>query len=167
MRVDPADIGRELTVGEMAARSGVAVSTLHFYEAQGLIQSMRSRGNQRRYSREVLRRIAIIKVAQRTGIPLASIRQALSTLPDRRTPTAGDWSRLSARWKSELDDRIDRLIRLRDQLNDCIGCGCLSTAACPLRNPYDELSEEGPGPRLLDPEPPQPQAAAGCAGEGA
>src|SRR5258707_3290336 len=108
---------REMTVGEVAARSGVAVSTLHFYETKGLIKSWRNRGNQRRYPREVLRRVAVIKVAQRTGIPLASIHRALMTLPEGRTPTAADWSRLSARWKVELDERIVKLTRLRDQLN--------------------------------------------------
>lgn len=151
-RVTPESFHRELTVGEVAARSGVPVSTLHFYEQKGLIRSFRSQGNQRRYAREVLRRVAIIKVAQRTGIPLAEIREALSTLPEGRTPTAADWSRLSAQWKATLDGRIARLTRLRDQLTDCIGCGCLSTAACPLRNPFDELSEQGAGPRLLDPD---------------
>ncbi|MDQ8729934.1 redox-sensitive transcriptional activator SoxR [Bradyrhizobium sp. LHD-71] len=150
-RINQAKISRELTVGEVAARSGVAVSALHFYEARGLIRSTRNQGNQRRYPREVLRRVAIIKVAQRTGMPLAEIHDALSALPAGRTPTAADWRRLSARWKAHLDDRIARLSRLRDQLNDCIGCGCLSTAACPLRNPHDSLSEQGPGPRLLDP----------------
>ena len=151
-RVPPETFHRELTVGEVAARSGVPVSTLHFYEAKGLIRSFRSQGKQRRYAREVLRRVAIIKVAQRTGIPLAEIREALSTLPEGRTPTAADWSRLSSHWKAKLDGRIARLTRLRDQLTDCIGCGCLSTAACPLRNPFDELSEQGSGPRLLDPD---------------
>ena len=141
-------IDRELTVGEVARRSGVAVSTLHFYEAKGLLHSNRNRGNQRRYPREVLRRVAVIKVAQRAGIPLATIREALAALPDSRTPTAGDWSALSMRWRDEL---IERLTRLRDQLDGCIGCGCLSTKHCPLRNPYDELAEEGAGPRLLDP----------------
>lgn len=150
-RLDPSRIGRDLSVGEVAARSGVAVSTLHFYEAKGLIKSWRNRGNQRRYPREVLRRVAVIKVAQRIGIPLASIRDALMALPEGRTPTTKDWSRLSARWKAELDDRIDKLTRLRDQLEDCIGCGCLSIKACRLRNPWDELAEQGPGPRLLDP----------------
>lgn len=148
---EPGRIKKELTVGEVAARSGVAVSALHFYESKGLIRSWRSRGNQRRYPREVLRRVAVIKVAQRLGIPLASVREALSELPEERTPTAGDWSKLSARWRAELDDRIARLTRLRDQLSDCIGCGCLSLEACPLRNPWDELSEQGPGPRLLEP----------------
>jgi MerR family redox-sensitive transcriptional activator SoxR len=141
-----------LTVGEVASRSGVAVSTLHFYEAQGLISSWRNSGNQRRYAREVLRRVAVIKVAQRTGIPLAEIREALATLPENRTPTAADWKKLSARWRLQLNDRIERLTRLRDQLDGCIGCGCLSLETCPLRNPWDRLAEEGPGPRLLDPE---------------
>ncbi|MGI8739673.1 MAG: redox-sensitive transcriptional activator SoxR [Gammaproteobacteria bacterium] len=141
----------ELTVGELAARSGVAVSAIHFYESKGLIQSRRNQGNQRRYPREVLRRVAVIKVAQRVGIPLASSRDALSTLPEERTPTAADWRRLSATWKAELNDRISRLTQLRDQLNRCIGCGCLSLKDCPLRNPRDELSEQGPGPRLLKP----------------
>jgi MerR family redox-sensitive transcriptional activator SoxR len=139
-------------VGEVAARSGVAVSTLHFYESKGLIKSWRNAGNQRRYAREVLRRVAVIKVAQRTGIPLASIRKALKALPGERTPTAGDWKSLSAAWRAELNDRIDRLTRLRDQLDGCIGCGCLSLGVCPLRNPWDKLSAQGPGPRLLDPD---------------
>ncbi|HUN85396.1 MAG TPA: redox-sensitive transcriptional activator SoxR [Terracidiphilus sp.] len=144
-------ISTVLTVGEVAARSGVAVSTLHFYEAAGLIRSWRNRGNQRRYPREVLRRVAVIKVAQRTGIPLAEIRGALATLPDGRTPTAEDWRKLSRRWRAVLDERIARLTGLRDQLDGCIGCGCLSLGVCPLRNPWDRLSEQGPGPRLLDP----------------
>lgn len=143
---------RELSVGEVAQRSGVAVSTLHFYESKGLIKSWRNEGNQRRYAREVLRRVAVIKVAQRTGIPLESIRQALEELPDNRTPDAEDWKRLSGKWRTELDDRIQRLIGLRDQLDGCIGCGCLSLGVCPLRNPWDKLGEEGPGPRLLDPD---------------
>jgi MerR family transcriptional regulator, redox-sensitive transcriptional activator SoxR len=142
----------ELTVGQVAERSGVAVSTLHFYEAQGLIRSWRNAGNQRRYPREVLRRIAVIRVAQRTGISLASIRDALKALPNGRTPTAEDWQKLSVRWRGELNDRIGRLTRLRDQLDGCIGCGCLSLGVCPLRNPWDRLAEEGPGPRLLDPD---------------
>jgi len=144
-------IGRELTVGELAARSGVAVSTLHFYEAKGLITSWRNRGNQRRYPRGMLRVVAIIKVAQSTGVPLAAIRETLTALPEGRAPTMKDWSRLSATWRADLDNRIAKLTRLRDQLNDCIGCGCLSLKSCPLRNPLDELSKQGPGPRLLDP----------------
>jgi MerR family redox-sensitive transcriptional activator SoxR len=141
-----------MTVREVAARSGVAVSALHFYEAKGLIKSWRNPGNQRRYAREVLRRVAVIKVAQRTGIPLAAIRKALKSLPGERTPTASDWKKLSAAWRSYLSHRIDRLTRLRDQLNGCIGCGCLSLGVCPLRNPRDKLAKQGPGPRILDPD---------------
>jgi len=143
---------KQLTVGEVARRSGVAVSTLHFYEAKGLIRSWRTNGNQRRYAREVLRRVAIIRVAQRTGMELKAIRQALKSLPRERTPNAEDWKKLSVSWKGELNERIDRLTRLRDQLDGCIGCGCLSMEACPLRNPWDRLSKQGPGPRLLEPQ---------------
>lgn len=145
------DIGKQLTVGEVAARSGVAVSALHFYEAKGLIKSVRNAGNQRRYPREVLRRVAIIKVAQRLGIPLASIGAALLTLPEGRTPNAADWRSLSAAWRGELDERIASLTLLRDRLDGCIGCGCLSVDTCPLRNPFDELAVQGPGARLLNP----------------
>ncbi|HET9801649.1 MAG TPA: redox-sensitive transcriptional activator SoxR, partial [Candidatus Acidoferrum sp.] len=140
---------RELTVGEVARRSGVAVSALHFYESKGLIKSWRNAGNQRRYAREVLRRVALIKVAQKTGIPLAAIRKALKALPGERTPTGEDWKKLSLGWRAELNARIERLTRLRDQLDGCIGCGCLSLGVCPLRNPYDTLGKEGPGPRIL------------------
>ncbi|MCA0421169.1 MAG: redox-sensitive transcriptional activator SoxR [Proteobacteria bacterium] len=142
----------ELSVGDVARRSGLAVSALHFYEAEGLIRSHRTAGNQRRYAREVLRRVAIIKVAQRAGIPLKTIREAFKALPQERTPTVADWTHLSSAWKQELERRIDRLTRLRDHLNGCIGCGCLSVRDCPLHNPFDRLAEEGPGPRLLDPE---------------
>ena len=152
MHPEQSQIAAELTVGEVAHRSGVAISTLHFYEAEGLIRSRRNAGNQRRYPREVLRRIAVIRVAQRTGISLASIREALKALPNGRTPTSEDWAKLSARWREELNDRIARLTRLRDQLDGCIGCGCLSLGVCPLRNPWDKLGEQGPGPRLLDPD---------------
>ncbi len=150
-KIAPARMSKELTVGEVAARSGVSVATLHFYEAKRLIKSWRNSGNQRRYAREVLRRVAVIKVAQRTGMSLASIRKALNSLPKERTPTADDWKKLSATWRNDLSDRITRLTNLRDQLDDCIGCGCLSLGVCPLRNPWDKLSEQGPGPRLLDP----------------
>ena len=147
----PARPPKTLGVGEVARRSGVAVSTLHFYESKGLIRGRRNRGNHRRYPRDVLRRVAIIKVAQRCGIPLAQIRAALDTLPRARTPSAADWRALSSRWREDLTERIERLTRLRDHLDGCIGCGCLSIDACPLRNPWDTLGEEGPGPRLLDP----------------
>ncbi|HEY2857818.1 MAG TPA: redox-sensitive transcriptional activator SoxR [Terracidiphilus sp.] len=145
-------VSAELTVGQVAKRSGVAVSALHFYESQGLIRSWRNEGNQRRYARDVLRRVAVIKVAQRAGIPLASIGEALAALPSGRTPTADDWKSLSASWKADLNHRIGRLTRIRDQLDGCIGCGCLSLGVCPLRNPWDELGRQGPGPRLLEPE---------------
>lgn len=149
-KITPEQRLAEMTVGEVAARSGVAVSTLHFYEARGLIASRRNAGNQRRYGRDVLRRVAVIKVAQRLGVALADIAAALQSLPQGRTPTAKDWNRLSAVWKADLDARIAQLTRLRDQLGDCIGCGCLSLEHCKLRNPLDTLSEDGPGARLLD-----------------
>ena len=145
-------IETELTVGQVAARAGVAVSTLHFYESKGLIHSWRNAGNQRRYPREVLRRVAVIKVAQRTGIPLGEIAEALSVLPHDRPVTAQDWRKLSATWRRQLDERIARLTKLRDQLDGCIGCGCLSRRDCPLRNPGDKLGEEGTGARLLEDE---------------
>lgn len=140
---------RELSVGEVARRSGLAISAIHFYEAKGLISSRRIAGNQRRFRRDVLRRLAIIKVAQRTGISLAEIGAAFDTLPDARAPNAADWQRLSANWRETLDDRIRSLTQLRDQLDHCIGCGCLSLKECPLRNPEDELGREGCGARLL------------------
>jgi MerR family transcriptional regulator, redox-sensitive transcriptional activator SoxR len=146
----PPGMSGELSVGEVAKRSGVAVSTLHYYEAEGLIRSWRNQGNQRRYAREVLRRVAVIKVAQRTGIPLASIRNALATLPNGRTPNAGDWKKLSSRWKAELDERLAQLTRLRDELAGCIGCGCLSIGTCPLRNEGDRLAKLGPGPHFRE-----------------
>lgn len=149
-KAGPHGLHEELTVGEVAERSGVAVSAIHFYEAKGLIASRRNAGNQRRYARDVLRRVAIIKVAQRIGIPLAAIGEALVTLPAGRTPTAKDWRRLSAVWKTDLDARIENLLKLRNQLNQCIGCGCLSIRDCRLRNPADSLAEEGAGPRLLE-----------------
>jgi MerR family redox-sensitive transcriptional activator SoxR len=149
---EPVFPGGTLSVGEVAKRSGVAVSTLHFYEAKGLIRSLRTEGNQRRYPRGILRRVAVIKVAQRTGIPLAAIQAALTRLPDGRAPTADDWAELSRAWRSELDERIRKLGQLRDQLDDCIGCGCLSLKTCPLRNPQDVLGAQGSGPRLLESE---------------
>ena len=142
---------KELSVGQLAARSGVAVTALHFYEAKGLIKSNRNAGNQRRYPRDVLRRVVLIKIAQRLGIPLANIGEALQALPDGRTPNAQDWERLSALWREDLDERINKLMLLRDKLNGCIGCGCLSMEACPLRNHDDELGERGPGAQLLEP----------------
>jgi MerR family transcriptional regulator, redox-sensitive transcriptional activator SoxR len=143
------DCGGTLSVGQVAKRTGVAVSALHFYEARGLIQSRRNSGNQRRYPRDVLRRVSIIKVAQKLGISLATIGDAFAKLPIGKPATGEDWSKLSASWKSDLDNRIASLTRLRDQLTTCIGCGCLSLASCPLRNANDKLSQKGPGPHLL------------------
>jgi MerR family redox-sensitive transcriptional activator SoxR len=140
----------ELSVGEVSARSGVTVSAIHFYDSKGLISSTRTAGNQRRYHREVLRRISIIKVAQKIGIPLAEIKMAFESLPKGRIATNADWARLSARWRSDLEQRVKSLTRLRDQLDSCIGCGCLSIKSCPLRNPGDHLASEGSGARLLE-----------------
>lgn len=143
-------IARGLSVGELAARAGVSVSTLHFYETKGLIASARTGGNQRRYGRDMLRRVAVIRVAQRAGVPLAEIAAALDALPARRTPNAADWAKLSASWKHALEARITALTQLKDELEGCIGCGCLSLTDCPLRNPGDTLAKEGPGARLLE-----------------
>jgi MerR family transcriptional regulator, redox-sensitive transcriptional activator SoxR len=140
---------KEFTVGEIAARTGVAVSALHFYERKGLIRSHRTSGNQRRYDRDVLRRLAVIRLANELGTPLKRVADAMATLPQGRAPTKDDWQALSAGWKDELDRRIVLLTRLRDELEGCIGCGCLSMDRCPLFNPDDELAREGAGPRRL------------------
>jgi MerR family redox-sensitive transcriptional activator SoxR len=138
------------TVGRVAKRCGVKVSTLHFYEEKGLIRSWRNAGNQRRYKADVLRRISVIKAAQKMGIALEQIRQALARLPDNRTPTAGDWEKLSTFWRDDLDVRIAYLERLRDSLTGCIGCGCLSMKNCPIYNEDDKLASEGSGPVILE-----------------
>lgn len=140
--------GDGLSVGELARRAGVAVSALHFYESRGLIRSQRTAGNQRRYARDMLRRVAVIRAAQRVGVPLADIATALAALPTQRTPTAADWARLSARWRADLDARIVRLTQLRDTLDGCIGCGCLSLRTCRLANPDDALGTQGDGARV-------------------
>ncbi|WP_069173431.1 redox-sensitive transcriptional activator SoxR [Streptomyces griseus] len=139
----------ELTVGQLSARSGAAVSALHFYEAKGLITSSRTSGNQRRYARDALRRVAFVRAAQRVGIPLATIRDALAELPDERTPSREDWARLSRAWRSELDERIAQLARLRDHLTDCISCGCLSLETCVLSNPDDISGQRMAGSQLM------------------
>lgn len=141
-----------LSVGQLSSRSGVPVTTLHFYEAQGLIEGWRTPANHRRYYRATLRRLALIRVAQRAGVPLREIRAQLSALPHDQLVASEDWTRLADAWREGLTARIARLERLRDQMADCIGCGCLSMARCPLRNPGDSLAEEGAGPRLLDPD---------------
>jgi len=138
------------TVGKVAARCGVSVSTLHFYETKGLIHSWRNAGNQRRYKADVLRRISVIKAAQKMGISLEDIKRALATLPENRTPTARDWQKLSTFWRDDLDSRIHYLQRLRDSLTGCIGCGCLSMKNCPIYNADDKLAAEGSGPVILD-----------------
>jgi MerR family redox-sensitive transcriptional activator SoxR len=134
-----------LTIGELADRSGVAASALRYYEAQGLIESERTTGNQRRYRRVTLRRVAFVRAAQRVGLTLDEIHEALDTLPSGRTPTKADWSRLSRDWRPRIDEQIGRLERLRDRLDGCIGCGCLSLGTCALQNPDDVLAAEGPG----------------------
>lgn len=138
-----------LAVGEVAARSGLSVSALHFYERRGLIRSSRTNGNQRRYGRDVLRRVALIQVAQQLGIGLAEIGAALATLPAGRNPTREDWEAMASVWADDLDRRIEALTRLRHQLAGCIGCGCLSIDRCALYNPDDRLAARGVGPVLL------------------
>jgi MerR family redox-sensitive transcriptional activator SoxR len=138
-----------LTIGDFAARSGVAPSALRYYEREGLIRSTRTGGNQRRYQRTELRRVAVIRIAQQVGVSLEEIREALAALPENRTPTKADWARLSARWRGRLEERILLMERLRDQLTGCIGCGCLSLKRCNLINPKDWLATTGAGPRKL------------------
>ena len=138
-----------LTIGELSQRSGLAPSALRYYERLGLIRSTRTGGNQRRYERSELRRVAFIRIAGQVGVPLEEIRAALASLPDERTPTRTDWARLSRAWHSRLDERIGLLERLRDRLDGCIGCGCLSMRQCSLYNPNDVLAARGPGPRRL------------------
>ena len=141
----------QLTIGQVAERTGVATSALRYWEALGLISSVRTSGNQRRYERPMIRRVSFIRAAQRVGLSLEEIKEALATLPDSRTPTARDWERLSAAWRARLDEQIRRIERLRDRLDGCIGCGCLSLTTCALNNPQDELATLGPGPHRLDP----------------
>ena len=138
-----------LPIGDFAARSGVAASALRYYEREGLIRSTRTSGNQRRYKRSELRRVAFIRIAQQVGVSLDEIREALAELPENRTPNKSDWARLSARWRHKLDERILIMERLRDQLAGCIGCGCLSMQRCNLINPADRLAERGQGPQMI------------------
>jgi MerR family redox-sensitive transcriptional activator SoxR len=140
---------RLLTIGEISRRSGIATSALRFYEAEGLIRSQRNESGHRRYHADVLRRVSFIRTAQLVGLSLGEIRQALSSLPDERTPTARDWARLARSWQPQLEQRIALLTRMRDQLDSCIGCGCLSLATCGLWNPGDIAAELGDGPRYL------------------
>lgn len=144
------DVRAPLSVGDVARRAGVTIATVHFYEAKGLIRGWRSEGNQRRYARDVLRRVAIIKIAQRAGVPLAAIKAALEELPCDRPLTVDDWERLSTAWRDMLSERIRALTQLRDHLDSCIGCGCLSMDDCPLRNEGDRLAALGKGAVLLE-----------------
>ncbi|MCO4799869.1 MAG: redox-sensitive transcriptional activator SoxR [Colwelliaceae bacterium] len=139
-----------LTVGKVAKRSGVKVSTLHFYEDKGLIRSWRNNGNQRRYKPEVLRRISVIKAAQKMGVSLSEIKSAFASLPNNRTPTTEDWDLLASKWRKALNERIAYMEKLRDYLTGCIGCGCLSMNSCPLYNKDDELAAEGTGAVILE-----------------
>jgi MerR family redox-sensitive transcriptional activator SoxR len=140
----------ELTIGELSDRSGVATSAIRYYEDRGLVASRRTTGNQRRYERAMLRRLAFIRTVQRVGLTLDEIEDALATLPSNRTPTKADWTRLSRGWRPRLDAQIAQLERLRDTLDSCIGCGCLSLKRCTLSNPGDVVAARGPGPVLLD-----------------
>lgn len=142
-------MSNQLTIGEVAERAGVSTSALRFYEAQGLIDATRTDGGQRRFARETLRRVSFIRVAQQVGLTLDEIRAALASLPGRRTPTERDWARLSAQWRPRIEQQIRQLERLRDRLDGCIGCGCLSLRECHLLNPDDVAAERGPGPRRL------------------
>ena len=141
----------ELTIGELADRSGVSTSALRFYEERDLIESRRTTGNQRRYAKATLRRVAFIRTAQRVGLTLEEVADALATLPQGRTPTKADWARLSRSWRPRLDEQIRRIELLRDRLDGCIGCGCLSLRTCTLVNPGDYLADQGPGPVRLRP----------------
>ncbi|GAA5101444.1 redox-sensitive transcriptional activator SoxR [Wohlfahrtiimonas larvae] len=143
------DTNRMMTVGEVSKRSGIPISTIHFYEEKGLIKSTRNSSNHRRFPSYVLRYIAIIKIAQLTGISLEDIKQSIGEFPTDHKLTKEGWEKISTQWKADLDRRITYLTRLRDELNDCIGCGCLSMDRCPLRNPNDILGEEGAGARIL------------------
>lgn len=140
---------RELTIGTVAERTGVPHSALRFYESEGLLHSTRTSGNQRRYHRDVLRRVAFIRVAQQIGLTLDEIRDAMASLPDNRTPTEADWRRLSTSWRPRIEEQMRVLERLLDRLDGCIGCGCLSLPVCRLFNPGDEVAVRGPGPRKL------------------
>ena len=140
----------ELTIGDLSERSGIATSAIRYYESRGLVRSRRTTGNQRRYARAELRRLAFIRTAQRVGLSLEEVELALATLPSSRTPTKADWARLSRSWRPRLDAQIRQLERLRDTLDSCIGCGCLSLKRCNLSNPGDQVAERGPGPVLLE-----------------
>ena len=156
MKADPAPSSEPIEIGVFARRAGVAASTLRFYEAQGLLGSLRTASGRRCYPRSELRRVAFVRIAQSVGLSLEQIRAALATLPDGRVPTQADWTRLSKQWRPLLDARIAELERLRDQLDACIGCGCLSLSRCALYNTGDAAAATGSGARyLLAPDTPR------------
>ena len=143
------NVSHDLSVGQLAARSGVAVSALHFYEREGLIQSWRTSGNQRRFDRSVLRRVAVIRAAQRAGIPLGAVRELFAGLPGDGAPSKEDWQAMSVAWREDLQERIHQLQSLRDGLGGCIGCGCLSLAECGFVNPNDVMADSEGGALLF------------------
>ena len=138
-----------LTVGEIARRSGFAASAIRYYESQGLVTAQRDGGGQRRFERSVLRRLAFIRAAANVGLSLDEIREELHGLPENRTPTRADWQRISRHWRQRLDDQIAALNRLRNGLDSCIGCGCLSMQTCGITNPDDVAATMGPGAAYL------------------
>lgn len=146
IRLKPSDL---LSIGEIARRTGLSVSAIRFYEEQGLIEPVRSGGNQRRFLRSDIRRLSFILIAQKLGLALGEIKAQLATLPQGRTPNARDWEAISRAIRATLDDRIEELTRTRDRLDGCIGCGCLSLENCAIWNPQDQLAAQGPGPRKL------------------
>ena len=141
----------QVTIGQLSSRSGVATSALRYYEGLGLIESVRTTGNQRRYTQATLRRVAFVRSAQRVGLTLDEVGEALATLPAGRTPTRADWTRLSRSWRPRIEAQIERLERLREKLDSCIGCGCLSLRTCALNNPGDQAATRGPGAVFLEP----------------
>lgn len=146
-------MGHQLTIGDLSKRTGVATSALRFYEEQGLIEADRADSGHRRYAQATIRRVSFIKIAQEVGLSLQEIANAMSSLPDNRTPDQEDWTKLSASWRPRLDEQIAMLQRLRDRLDSCIGCGCLSLKKCGILNPGDIAGERGPGPRyILEPD---------------
>ncbi|WP_434742116.1 redox-sensitive transcriptional activator SoxR [Micromonospora sp. SH-82] len=153
-------MNESLTIGQLSDRSGVAPSALRYYERIGLISAARTGGNQRRYARSELRRVAFIRISQQIGVSLEEIKAALDSLPAGRTPSPDDWAALSTAWRDRLTEKIELITRLRDKLHGCIGCGCLSLQLCTLYNPSDDLAAEGPGARLMLPRPPGEETAA-------
>ncbi|PWE18091.1 redox-sensitive transcriptional activator SoxR [Marinicauda salina] len=138
-----------LAIGELARRTGLSVSAIRFYESQGLVSAMRNRGGQRRFPRSDIRRLSFILIAQQLGLTIAEIRDVLSDLPEARTPDRADWAKISAAIRTRIEARIAELTRMRDHLDGCIGCGCLSLDVCALYNPEDRVARKGPGPRIL------------------